>query len=348
MTKNGGSVILKQNIKCGEKIMTIYGRFQVAVRGPAETVRQLPELVKNSPDGYSIKSLLNSLVKPIKAVEDTSAKDVVVISWKDSSDKATLYMDLLEHIARKAPGLDIAVGVKTSNSVSSGANYSAYYSRAGENTLHPDNFMNSCAVDFGDSVAHLLTTGRDGRKHDIDLAEHEDWYHEGMLYELPDQIPEFFDEFPHIFWYTPYDDAGEYEDEDDESGDWGEWYALNIDWEADASVQQKIKKLIPGSYRMFCSMLPYTRKKQGIQPGACTIQPGDYTDEALEQAMTLLFPGKTFHVESKDGRPYIWDDDGTEYFPGGVMECVEHGGEPTVYWNFPDEDDEDGPWVPFA
>lgn len=63
--------------------------------------------------------------------------------------------------------------------------------------------------------------------------------------------------------------------------------------------------------------------------------------------MKIIFPKETFHVETRDGTPFIWDDNGREYYLGSVMECAEGKIEVSVDWGFPDEEEND-PWVPFV
>ena len=161
--------------------MIIYGRFQVAVRGPMKILQQLPELPQKWFGGPlqdksrlvkgGAESAAKSIAWRLKQLKETDSEKSAVLSWDDSVDVATTYMDMLEYMTQTFPELDVAVGVKTSNSISGGSHYSSYYSRSGENTLNPDDFMGFCDVEI-DGGPLFLTTGRDGTKREIALADY--------------------------------------------------------------------------------------------------------------------------------------------------------------------------------
>ena len=79
-----------------------------------------------------------------------------------------------------------------------------------------------------------------------------------------------------------------------------------------------------------------------------TIAPGTRMMGAMLISSLVIFPSLTLcAAESREVRVFIWDGSGNESFLGNMMECVGGSAAETVCWNFPDEE-EDGPWEPFA
>lgn len=317
--------------------MMIHGSFQVAVRGPMRILRQLPELPQKWFDGPlpdktrlvkgGMKSAEKNIAWRLKQLKETNPEEIAVLSWHDSVDVATTYMDMLEYMAQCFPELDVAVGVETSNSISGGSHHSSYYSHSGEKTLDPDDFGNVCSVEIIDSP-HLIATGRDGKKRDLVFADYPDFYDYDTSLLRNNLFDVCIENHPWVFVYTPSEDKWDFvcyfNDED-------EW---DSEGKTEETNEHKIERLMPDYEKLF--LVDWEGK----------VQTDGYTDDLLKQIMKIIFPQETFHVETMDGIPLIWDNNGREYFLGSVMEYVESDVCENVDWGFPDEEEGD-PWVPF-
>ena len=263
-----------------------------------------------------------------KAGKSAAGEGIAVAYWKDfkdSNQNLETYMNLLEYIANNVPGLDIAVAAQSSNTVTAGHSYYSYYSPAGSNTLKLDDFNSPCRYSPSGTCTSLQFKNRKGQCWEtsfdeiIGIAD--------MFFESPDEIFMDFEDgmMTGIVRCT----------EDSEYPGEPAFFQVEVQFidDVDADQIHDIGEKFIGDCYDFHELFGFS---------AFDHEP-KYTDEMLVQMLQACYPNVKMNVETRDGRPYIWDDKGVEYFLGGFVKTIEGEDMIEVDWNFPEEAWE---WIP--
>lgn len=121
----------------------------------------------------------------------------------------------------------------------------------------------------------------------------------------------------------------------------GTWTALlgGEDLEYGLGGSKELKKKVLGKPES--NGVPMSRL---LDAGACRSDFPECSEETVRELLGVLLPGKALSVEMRDGKPFIWDKAGNEYFLGGVIDVDIDKIDSKVDWWFP----EDCEWIPKA
>ena len=335
--------------------MRIYGTIYIAMHGPAKLLRQAAELpeMERFEDAETVQTVRENLTK---AGKSAAGEGIAVAYWKDFKDSnQTLetYMNLLEYIANNVPGLDIAVAAQSSNTVTGGHSYYSYYSPAGSNTLNLDDFNTYRRAEFADSGVQLWVKDHTKKTLTCNLYDKYEWIYP-FIDEDADFDPEDSEYMYEIaceqmegkpFLLHAFEEDGKMRLEvwipkeliPNKSG---KVVIEKFDYETfeDVRIEKKVDPSIGISWK---EIEPYFLIPIGIGKKKTACPP-----EALEKIIKYwrsLDPDEDIQLKFCDGRPYICDKRGDEYFLGSMVTLEETSDRWKVDWKFPKEAQK---WIP--
>ena len=331
-------VIIGEILETEECPMRYDANFCVAVRGPLEQVRKLPELpqewfasLESGDQTEDVKSDVKMLERSLEKLKKISEKDagkdgLVIAKWEDFTNLGLMYLRFLSYINEHpaCQDVEVAATARVNYSVTDTVGYHSFWG-CGEEGFYPE-FDEPCVFRLRIPMSVM---SRSGEKLELDLLEIENagdipigsWGPFEM--SSSDAVTTFEDTF-YLFLQHEKD---------------GTWNALlggcDLEYALGGSkeLETKVSELDDGG-------VPALRL---LDAGEFRGDFPECSEETVRKLLELLLPKKkALSVEMRNGKPCIWDEEGNEYFLGGLIDVDIDRIGTAVDWWFPDGCD----WIP--
>ncbi len=292
-------------------------RFCVAVRGPLEQVRKLPELpqewfasLNESDQTECVKSDVKMLERSLADLKKLSEKDadqdgLFVGEWEDFTNIGLMYLQFLNFINSHpdCQNVEVAATAQVNYSITDTVGYHSFWGCGEDDALYPE-FDEPC--DFRLCIP-MSVMSRSGEKLTFDLLELENANDIGIGSWGPSEMSSSdatvaFEGIVYLFLQRRKD---------------GTWKALlgGDDLECGLGGSKKLESQILGMPEI--NGISMDRL---LDAGVYSGDLPECSEETIRELLALLLPGKTLSVEMQNGKPFIWDEDGNEYFLGSVID----------------------------
>ena len=302
------------------------GITKVSLHGPVSSLLGLTGLRekwgKNSPEAIQFEYLLEGL--PLQHLASLPPEFLETCTI-DAFETDLAILSCLEGVAQEKPELEIAIAAEATNSVFGTTGYCSYYSAAGENTIHPDEFTSFC-----DSKPRIPVTiiNYKGEKVEFDFADIPDideasssWGSLSMSERSEGDLDQIFFSEEQLFVVLCLDNEG----------NWS-WLDIDID-----DMESDECEILDEEYGHYVEDGTPTYDVLICSDSECEELPAKF----FLRVMKIMQPDLDIRVERKNNRVHLLDNDGNEYF----LPCMLNVGELVfnIDWGFP----KTSTWIPF-